>query len=577
MAPRLGRVSLTPPAALLDEAPLAPVDKAVVWFRVGDLRLRDHPGLSSAATSTTESVAPLFVVTPATPACVIPAVERLRADLRSRGSDLYVRFADTERQGLVDFVLRDHRCGRVLARRDVDARALDDVQWIQEQLLAQPAEVEFVFWREGLWHIPGDSLQHVPESYPEFLAWRSSATPAPPCVAADIAGLRVSAGRGDEAGVPAKHVRVGELAGVWSQREASARQSSVDAIEEAYVEDSARLGVPNVADVRRDADAESLVVRLLERLEAHEAVDVARALQPVLWLGLTSPRRIRDVCVKFERDRGRLWPPVYRLGAKTVLRYLDAREFADCSAERDLANEHVLVGEHRPKFYRWRGYLTRYVEAGDTPATRLKPAVVLVHGFGASAQHWNRPIALLAPNFHCFAFCNIGFGRAEKPPFVYTQHLWELFLASFVRDVVRRKSFVAGNSIGGYLAAAFACDAASDLCAGLALVNSAGTICSAEEFAERQEAERRQVETGVTVPEKRGLVATALRESRSLRFAACNLLLLYLRRGIGGTLRRVCTCPSRRERALLACAWIETDASDIPALDRPDRPGRLDR
>lgn len=124
---------------------------------------------------------------------------------------------------------------------------------------------------------------------------------------------------------------------------------------------------------------------------------------------------------------------------------------------------------------------------------------------------------------------NLGFGRSEKPPAVYTQHLWEMFQASFAKEVVGKPSFIAGNSIGGYLSAAFSHDLSPEFCKGVALINSAGSLYSPEEYAALDQA----------VEKPAGFLAATLQGNRAVRVAACNLLLNYLQRGIKSTLTRV--------------------------------------
>lgn len=516
--------NFTTPKAVVRGGALAPVDQSIVWYRVGDLRTADHVGLSQACSSTTKSISPLFVVTPDTPASALDVLDRLRAELKDLRTNLLLRFAPTEAEGVLDYVSA-HGCNRIHVRRDADARAIAEVQWLRERLERSSADVEISSWRDELRAITHEELLHTPSSYPDFQKWRPKTFSE---IAPDPVVYTFEKPSGEDASDTSKAANFDDIR---AKHRASVQSTFVDAIEARYAEDTTRLGV----DPRDPAvDPVQIVWRLLERLEADESVDIGRALQDVMWFGLLSPLQIRNVCIAFERENGRLWAPIFRLGTKTVLRWLDAREFSDCSAERDLADTSVTLCSHRPRFYRWRGILTRYVDSGEAADSESKPAVCLIHGFGASAQHWERSIALLDSKYHCYAFCNVGFGRAEKPPFVYTQHVWELFQASFVRDVVKRRTFVAGNSIGGYLASAFACD--SDWCAGVALVNSAGTLYSPEEYS-KQLAE--EASSSVTVSKRRGLLQTVLQESRAARFAACNLLLLYLRSGIGKTLKRV--------------------------------------
>lgn len=104
-----------------------------------------------------------------------------------------------------------------------------------------------------------------------------------------------------------------------------------------------------------------------------------------------------------------------------------------------------------------------------------------------------------------------------------------MFQASFAKEVVRKPAFIAGNSIGGYLSAAFSHDLGPEYCKGVALVNSAGSLYSPEEYAALDS----------VVEKPKGFLTASLQESRAFRMAACNLLLAYLQRGIKSTLTRV--------------------------------------
>jgi len=133
---------------------------------------------------------------------------------------------------------------------------------------------------------------------------------------------------------------------------------------------------------------------------------------------------------------------------------------------------------YTPAAWTFRGHACAYAVAGDTDAT--SPAVVLVHGFGASAGHWRKIIAPLTnAGFTVYAPDLLGFGASAKPRLAYTTPLWAEQVEAFVDEVVNdggkknRKVVLVGNSLGS-LVAVLAAAARPASIAGIALLNIAG-------------------------------------------------------------------------------------------------------
>jgi len=124
-------------------------------------------------------------------------------------------------------------------------------------------------------------------------------------------------------------------------------------------------------------------------------------------------------------------------------------------------------GQH----WQWRGQSIYYVRAGIPHPDR--PPLLMVHGFGASTDHWRKAIAQLKDTFDVWAIDLIGFGRSAKLDQVYGGELWRDQLHDFITEVIGQPVVLAGNSLGGY---ACLCVAAQrpDSAAGLVLLNSAG-------------------------------------------------------------------------------------------------------
>ena len=133
------------------------------------------------------------------------------------------------------------------------------------------------------------------------------------------------------------------------------------------------------------------------------------------------------------------------------------------------------------KYWQWRGHSVYYVCAGEKQSQR--PPLLLVHGFGASTDHWRKNITGLCPDFEVFAIDLLGFGRSAKPKLQYGGDLWRDQLHDFITEVIGQKAVVAGNSLGGY---AGLCVAAQrpDSAAGLVLLNSAGPFSESQPTSE---------------------------------------------------------------------------------------------
>lgn len=134
------------------------------------------------------------------------------------------------------------------------------------------------------------------------------------------------------------------------------------------------------------------------------------------------------------------------------------------------------------KTWTWRGFRIAYTSQGETG-----PAVVMIHGFGASSGHWRKNLPVLAQTCRCYAIDLIGFGGSAKPtPGVeveYTFETWGQLVADFCREIVGGAAFLVGNSIGCIVAMQAAVDY-PDIALGVAMLN-----CSLRLLHDRKRAE----------------------------------------------------------------------------------------
>tara|TARA_B100002051_G_scaffold273822_1_gene313455 strand:+ start:3268 stop:4146 length:879 start_codon:yes stop_codon:yes gene_type:complete len=120
------------------------------------------------------------------------------------------------------------------------------------------------------------------------------------------------------------------------------------------------------------------------------------------------------------------------------------------------------------------GHPVHALKRGPDQGLDNRPALLLVHGFGASTDHWRHNIPVLASGYEVHALDLLGFGRSAKPSGLpYGGALWRDQLMAYVRERIGRPTVIAGNSLGGFAALA-AGAALADACAGVVLLNAAG-------------------------------------------------------------------------------------------------------
>ena len=111
---------------------------------------------------------------------------------------------------------------------------------------------------------------------------------------------------------------------------------------------------------------------------------------------------------------------------------------------------------------------------GAARISQRRPALVLIHGFGASSQHWRHNIPCLARQYEVHAFDLLGFGRSAKPTdLALDTTFWRDQLLDYARERVGRPAVFVGNSLGGYVALRAAA-AQPHSSAGVVLLNPMG-------------------------------------------------------------------------------------------------------
>jgi pimeloyl-ACP methyl ester carboxylesterase len=143
----------------------------------------------------------------------------------------------------------------------------------------------------------------------------------------------------------------------------------------------------------------------------------------------------------------------------------------------------VIPAADHGAYWQWRGYRVHYVRSSAVPATLARPPLLLIHGFGASTDHWRKNIAELQADFEVYAIDLIGFGRSSKPSSGYSSELWRDQMADFITEVIGRPAVVVGNSIGGY-SSLFTGATRADAVVGVCMINGVGAFSEQQTTAE---------------------------------------------------------------------------------------------
>lgn len=179
----------------------------------------------------------------------------------------------------------------------------------------------------------------------------------------------------------------------------------------------------------------------------------------------------------------------------------------------DLHNAPYVPG----RIWNWQGHSIHFVKAGEP--RRDRPPLLLIHGFGASTDHWRKNIHGLQAEFEVWAIDLLGFGRSDKPELQYSGRLWRDQLHDFIREVIGQPVVIAGNSLGGYASLCVAADQ-PDWVAGVVLLNSAGPFQETDTTTEPNlflQAIRQTIQTFMLQPLPSWLLFQYVRQRPNIR------------------------------------------------------------
>lgn len=98
----------------------------------------------------------------------------------------------------------------------------------------------------------------------------------------------------------------------------------------------------------------------------------------------------------------------------------------------------------------WRGWQTRYsyLKSQQPNSNTHRPPLILIHGFGASIEHWRGNMPALSQQHSVYAVDLLGFGASVKARTRYSVDLWVEQIHDLWLAVIQQPVVLVGNSIG---------------------------------------------------------------------------------------------------------------------------------
>ncbi len=118
------------------------------------------------------------------------------------------------------------------------------------------------------------------------------------------------------------------------------------------------------------------------------------------------------------------------------------------------------MGIKTNNIWNWQGWdISWSVVKKTNPTSDIN--ILLIHGFGASKEHWRNNQTILGRHVNCYAIDLLGFGNSSQPKALlnyeskkenhtkYCFDLWGAQIADFCKTKIESPVILIGNSIGG--------------------------------------------------------------------------------------------------------------------------------
>ncbi len=146
------------------------------------------------------------------------------------------------------------------------------------------------------------------------------------------------------------------------------------------------------------------------------------------------------------------------------------------------------------QFWQWENHQIAWQVEGEKNESPM--SVVLIHGFGASKDHWRFNQKTISSVATCYALDLVGFGESSQPNaqlsyekreydnFNYCFDKWSQQIINFCNEIVRKPVLLIGNSIGAVIAIK-ASKGLLNECTGLVLIDCAQRTMDDKRLAEQ--------------------------------------------------------------------------------------------
>ena len=138
---------------------------------------------------------------------------------------------------------------------------------------------------------------------------------------------------------------------------------------------------------------------------------------------------------------------------------------------------------NKSETWKWKNWEISWSLSKESTSEK-NTKILLVHGFGASKNHWRHNQDFLGKFSNCYAIDLLGFGKSSQPSALldyepdkeksikYSFDLWGNQISTFCTEVIKSPVYLVGNSIGGVIALK-AAEILKDNCKGVILIDCA--------------------------------------------------------------------------------------------------------